>query len=66
MRRRRKPQKKQKDNEKTVKMLMFNPLSRKITYKVVSNFAKIELMSGVTTIRTVGGREIRFFSMFLM
>lgn len=47
-----KPQKKQKDNEKTVKMLMSNPLSRKITYKVVSNFAKIELMSGVTTIRT--------------
>lgn len=44
-----------KDNEKTVKMLMSNPLSRKITYKVVSNFAKIELMSGVTTIRTVGG-----------
>ena len=40
-----KPQKKQKDNEKTVKMLMSNPLSRKITYKVVSNFAKIELMS---------------------
>ena len=36
-------------------MLMSNPLSRKITYKVVSNFAKIELMSGVTTIRTVGG-----------
>ena len=34
---------------------MSNPLSRKITYKVVSNFAKIELMSGVTTIRTVGG-----------
>ena len=34
-----KPQKKQKDNEKIVKMLMSNPLSRKITYKVVSNFA---------------------------
>ena len=50
-----KPQKKQKDNEKTVKMLLSNPLSQRITYKVVSNFAKIELMSGVTTIRTVGG-----------
>lgn len=50
-----KPQKKQKDNEKTVKMLLSNPLSRRITYKVVSNFAKIELMSGVTAIRTVGG-----------
>ena len=34
---------------------MSNPLSRKMTYKVVSNCAKIELMSGVTTIRTVGG-----------
>ena len=50
-----KPQKKQKDNEKTVKMLMSTALSRKITYKVVSNFAKTELLSGVTTIRTVGG-----------
>ena len=50
-----KPQKKQRDNEKTVKMLMGTALSRAVTYKVVKDFAKTELMSGVTTIRTVGG-----------
>ena len=50
-----KPQKKQRDNEKTVKLLMGTALSRAVTYKVVKDFAKTELMSGVTTIRTVGG-----------
>lgn len=50
-----KPQKKQRDNEKLVHTLMGTALSRAITYKVVSDFAKTELLSGVTTIRTVGG-----------
>ena len=50
-----KPQKKQRDNEKLVKTLMGTPLSRAITYKVVAGFAREELLSGVTTIRTVGG-----------
>ena len=50
-----KPQKKQRDNEKLVKTLMGNALSRAVTYKVVADFAKTELLSGVTTIRTVGG-----------
>lgn len=50
-----KPQKKQRDNAKLVKKLMSNRLTRAIAYKIVSSFAKIELMSGVTTIRTVGG-----------
>lgn len=50
-----KPQKKQRDNEKLVKTLMGTALSRAVAYKVVSNFAKTELLSGVTTIRTVGG-----------
>lgn len=36
-------------------MLMGTALSRAVTYKVVKDFAKTELMSGVTTIRTVGG-----------
>ena len=54
-----KPQKKQRDNEKIVKMLMGTALSRAVTYKVVKDFAKTELMSGVTTIRTVG-REAYF------
>ena len=50
-----KPQKKQRDNEKLVKTLMSTALTRAIAYKMVSGFAKTELMSGVTTIRTVGG-----------
>ncbi len=50
-----KPQKKQRDNEKLVKTLMGTALSRAVTYKVVADFAKTELLSGVTTIRTVGG-----------
>lgn len=50
-----KPQKKQRDNEKLVKTIMSSALTRSIAYKMVSGFAKTELMSGVTTIRTVGG-----------
>lgn len=50
-----KPQKKQRDNEKLVKIIMSTALTRSIAYKMVSGFAKTELMSGVTTIRTVGG-----------
>ena len=50
-----KPQKKQRDNEKLVKTIMSTALTSSIAYKMVSGFAKTELMSGVTTIRTVGG-----------
>ena len=50
-----KPQKKQRDNAKLVGRLMFTPISRAAAYGVVAGFAKIEVMSGVTTIRTVGG-----------
>lgn len=50
-----KPQKRQRDNEKLVKTLMGTALSRAVAYKVVSDFARTELLSGVTTIRTVGG-----------
>lgn len=50
-----KPQKKQRDNEKLVNFLMSNPISRAMAYKMVSGYAKDELLSGVTTIRTVGG-----------
>ena len=50
-----KPQKKQRDNEKLVKKIMRSSLTRAIAYKMVSGFAKDELLSGVTTIRTVGG-----------
>ena len=50
-----KPRKKQRDNEKLVKTLKGTALSRAVAYKIVSDFAKTELLSGVTTIRTVGG-----------
>ena len=50
-----KPQKKQRDNAKLVNFLMSNPLTRAIAHNMVSGFAEIELLSGVTTIRTVGG-----------
>ncbi len=50
-----KPQKKQRDNEKLVKTIMGSSLTRAIAYKMVCGFAYDELMSGVTTIRTVGG-----------
>ena len=50
-----KPQKKQRDNAKLVNFLMSNPLTRAIAHNMVSGFAELELLSGVTTIRTVGG-----------
>ena len=50
-----KPQKKQRDNEKLVNQIMSTGLTRKIAYNMVCGFAKQELYSGVTTIRTVGG-----------
>ena len=50
-----KPQKKQRDNEKLVNTIMGSALTRAVAYNMVSGFAKDELLSGVTTIRTVGG-----------
>lgn len=50
-----KPQKKQRDNEALVKKVMANALTRAIAYRLVSEYARLELHSGVTTIRTVGG-----------
>ena len=50
-----KPQKKQRDNEKLVRRIMSSSLTRAFAYKMVCGFAKDELLSGVTTIRTVGG-----------
>ena len=50
-----KPQKKQLDNEKLVRTILSTALTRKIAYQMVCGFARTELMSGVTTIRTVGG-----------
>ena len=50
-----KPQKKQRDNEKLVKTIMSSGLTRAVAYSMVCGFARDELLSGVTTIRTVGG-----------
>ena len=50
-----KPQKKQRDNAKLVRTIMGSALTRAVAYKMVRGFAEVELMSGVTTIRTVGG-----------
>ncbi len=50
-----KPQKKQRDNEKLVKQVFATAIGRYAARKLVETYAQIELMSGVTTIRTVGG-----------
>lgn len=50
-----KPQKRQRDNARLVDMIMSTALTRAVAYKMVSGFAQTELMSGVTTIRTLGG-----------
>ena len=50
-----KPQKKQRDNAALVKKIMATGLTRAVACKMVRSFAKLELLSGVTTIRTVGG-----------
>ena len=50
-----KPQKKQRDNEKLVKTIMGSGLTRAVAYSMVCGFVRDELMSGVTTIRTMGG-----------
>lgn len=49
------PKKKEQDSTKAAKFVMKNSLTRRIGMKMCRNFATMELMSGVTTIRTVGG-----------
>ena len=50
-----KPSKKQSDPVKLVKLITSNGLLRKIGIKMCAGYARTQLMSGVTTIRTVGG-----------
>ena len=50
-----KPQKKQRDNEALVRKIMATGLTRAVAYRMVQGYAKLDLLSGVTTIRTVGG-----------
>lgn len=50
-----KPKQKQSDPVKLVKLITSNALMRTLGKKMVAGYAKTQLMSGVTTIRTVGG-----------
>lgn len=50
-----KPRKKPSDPKKLVKMITSIGLIRKIGVKMCESYAKTELLSGVTTLRTVGG-----------
>ena len=52
-----KPKNKASDPVKTVNLMTRNNFLRKIVFKLCASFAKTQLMSGVTTIRTVGGVE---------
>ena len=50
-----KPQKKESDPKKLVKLVTSSPLFMKVGEKICANAAQTQLMSGVTTIRTMGG-----------
>ena len=50
-----KPKKKQSDPVKLVRLITSNAIMRHIGKKMVAGYAKTQLLSGVTTIRTVGG-----------
>ncbi len=52
-----KPKKKESDPVKLVKLLTSNELFKKVGIKICEGTAKTQLLSGVTTIRTVGGVE---------
>ena len=51
------PKDTKKQNKETVRKLMSHKLTKYIVYKMCAAYAKTELMSGVTTIRTVGGLD---------
>lgn len=50
-----KPKKKQADNVKLVKLITSNALLKKLGVHICQKYAKTELLSGVTTVRTMGG-----------
>ena len=50
-----KPRKKPSDPKRLVKLITSNGLMRRIGVKMCEGYARTELLSGVTTIRTVGG-----------
>ena len=46
---------KPRDNAALVRKILSNGLTRAVAYRLVCSYAKLELLGGVTTIRTVGG-----------
>ena len=50
-----KPSAKPRDNAALVRKILSNRLTRAIAYRLVCSYAKLELLGGVTTVRTVGG-----------
>ena len=50
-----KPKKKQTDAKKAVKLLTSNALLRKVCFSMCAKYVRPQLLSGVTTIRAVGG-----------
>ena len=50
-----KPKKKPSDSKKLVKLITSNGLMRRVGVRLCESYARTELLSGVTTIRTVGG-----------
>ena len=50
-----KPSAKPRDNAALVRKILSNGLTRAVAYRLVCRYAKLELLGGVTTIRTVGG-----------
>lgn len=50
-----KPKKKESDPKKLVRVLTSTTLTRKLVKKICQNSVKMQLNSGVTTVRTVGG-----------
>ena len=50
-----KPKKKPSDPKKLVKLITSNGLMRRVGVRLCESYARTELLSGVTTIRTVGG-----------
>ena len=50
-----KPKKKPSDPKKLVKLITSNGLMRRVGVKLCERYARTELLSGVTTVRTVGG-----------
>ena len=50
-----KPKKKPADPVKPVRLVTANAATRSLGRKLVADYAKTQLLSGVTTIRTVGG-----------